>query len=224
MGNTGGPEDLELRTARLLLRPWRPTDREPFASLNADPVVMEHFAHPLGRAESDRMVDTIEAHYAQRGLRLWAVEVLGEAPFIGYVGLSAPAFDAAFTPCVEVGWRLARDAWGHGYAHGGGASRARGRLQPSGPGRDRLLHHRRQPALPAGDGAPRHDAGPLRRLRSSQPPGRASVPPPRALPAQPTLIWCRAGQRAVDHRRTPRLRDCPEHVPSTRRRRPVRQR
>ena len=116
MGDTGGPEDLELRTARLLLRPWRPADREPFASLNADPVVMEHFAHPLGRAESDRMVDTIEAHYAQRGLRLWAVEVPGEAPFIGYVGLSAPSFDAAFTPCVEVGWRLARAAWGHGYA------------------------------------------------------------------------------------------------------------
>jgi ribosomal-protein-alanine N-acetyltransferase len=108
--------DLELRTERLLLRAWREADREPFAALNADPVVMEHFPAPLSRAESDRMVDRIEAAFAERGLRLWAVEVADGEPFIGFVGLSAPGFEAAFTPCVEVGWRLSQPAWGHGYA------------------------------------------------------------------------------------------------------------
>src|SRR5689334_8413915 len=107
---------LELCTERLLLRAWRDDDREPFAELNADPVVMEHFPAPLSRAESDRMVDRIDEIYAARGLRLWAVEVVGGEPFIGFVGLSAPSFEAPFTPCVEVGWRLAATAWGHGYA------------------------------------------------------------------------------------------------------------
>jgi RimJ/RimL family protein N-acetyltransferase len=107
---------LELCTERLVLRAWRDDDREPFAELNADPVVMEHFPATLSRAESDRMVDRIEEIYAARGLRLWAVEVVGGEPFIGFVGLSAPSFEAPFTPCVEVGWRLAATAWGHGYA------------------------------------------------------------------------------------------------------------
>ena len=110
------PRDLELRTERLLLRPWRDADRAPFAALNADPVVMEHFPSTLSRGESDRMVDRIEATFAAQGLRLWAVEVVDEERFIGFVGLSAPGFEAAFTPCVEVGWRLSHAAWGHGYA------------------------------------------------------------------------------------------------------------
>ena len=108
--------DLELRTARLVLRPWRPADRAPFAALNADPVVMEHFPSTLTRVESDRMADRIEETFAASGLRLWAVEVSGWLPFIGFVGLSAPGFQAPFTPCVEVGWRLAAGAWGRGYA------------------------------------------------------------------------------------------------------------
>ena len=111
-----GRTDLELRTERLLLRAWRDADREPFAALNADPVVMEHFPAPLSRAESDGMVDRIEATFREHGLRLWAVEVVDGEPFIGFVGLSAPGFQARFTPCVEVGWRLARAAWGQGYA------------------------------------------------------------------------------------------------------------
>jgi ribosomal-protein-alanine N-acetyltransferase len=105
-----------LHTERLTLRRWRDTDREPFAALNADPVVMERLTTTLGRSESDAMIESIEASFEERGFGLWAVEVLGGRPCIGFVGLDVPGFEAEFTPCVEVGWRLARDAWGYGYA------------------------------------------------------------------------------------------------------------
>ena len=109
-----------LRTQRLLLRRWRPGDRAPFAALNADPEVMEHFPAHLTQAESDASVDRIEAGFDARGFGLWAVEVTEpgelEGQFIGFTGLSVPRFEAHFTPAVEVGWRLARPAWGHGYA------------------------------------------------------------------------------------------------------------
>ena len=106
----------ELRTARLVMRRWRDGDREPFAALNADPVVMEHFPGTLDRAASDAVVDRFEAHFEAQGFGFWAVEVRGAASFVGFVGLSTPTFEAPFTPAVEVGWRLARDHWGHGYA------------------------------------------------------------------------------------------------------------
>lgn len=105
-----------LRTPRLLLRRWRPEDRAPFAALNADPRVMEHFPSPYSDEETDRMIARIEQHWEQRGFGLWAVEILGAAPFAGFIGLSVPRFDAPFTPCVEIGWRLAAEYWGHGYA------------------------------------------------------------------------------------------------------------
>jgi ribosomal-protein-alanine N-acetyltransferase len=108
--------DPSLRTDRLLLRPWRDADREPFAALNADPVVMEHFAKPLDRAESDAFIARIQAHFAQHGFGFWAVEAPGIAPLIGLAGLARPVFEAPFTPCVEIGWRLAREHWGKGYA------------------------------------------------------------------------------------------------------------
>lgn len=109
----------QLRTERLLLRRWRDDDRAPFAALNADPRVTEFLPAPLSRADSDALVDRIEAHFAAHGFGLWAVEVPGEIPFAGFVGLAVPAFEAAFTPCVEVGWRLAAACWGHGYASEG---------------------------------------------------------------------------------------------------------
>jgi RimJ/RimL family protein N-acetyltransferase len=105
-----------LTTERLVLRPWRTEDREPFAALNADPEVMRYFPKPLTRAESDAFVDGINEHMTHRGWGLWAVEVVGHAPFIGFVGLNVPGFQAVFTPCVEVGWRLAKEHWGRGYA------------------------------------------------------------------------------------------------------------
>lgn len=105
-----------LETERLVLRRWRPADRAPFAALNADPAVMEHFPAPLTREESDAMIARAEAHLDQHGFGPWAVEVRGGAPVIGFVGLVVPRFTAHFTPCVEIGWRLARAHWGHGYA------------------------------------------------------------------------------------------------------------
>jgi ribosomal-protein-alanine N-acetyltransferase len=103
-----------MRTERLVMRGWRATDREPFAELNADPEVMEHFPERLTREQSDAFVDRIQAGFDERGWGLWALEVDGA--FIGYTGLQPVSFDAHFTPAVEIGWRLARGAWGHGYA------------------------------------------------------------------------------------------------------------
>jgi RimJ/RimL family protein N-acetyltransferase len=106
----------ELHTERLSLRRWLPEDRVPFARLNADPRVMALFPRLLSREESDAAVDRIEAHFERHGFGMWAVEVRGVAPFAGFVGLAFPRFEAAFTPCVEVGWRLAVGYWTHGYA------------------------------------------------------------------------------------------------------------
>jgi RimJ/RimL family protein N-acetyltransferase len=106
----------ELRTERLCLRRWRDADRAPFAAMNADPQVMEYLPAPLSREASDALAARIEAHFEERGFGLWAVEVLGDAPFVGFVGLSVPRFEAHFTPCVEIGWRLARTHWGSGFA------------------------------------------------------------------------------------------------------------
>lgn len=107
---------MSLTTDRLILRRWRDGDRDPFAALNADPAVMEHFPAPLTRAESDAMVDRIEAHFHERGYGLWALEVAQTGDFIGFTGLSTPRFAAPFMPAVEIGWRLARAAWGRGFA------------------------------------------------------------------------------------------------------------
>ena len=106
----------EIRTDRLLLRRWLAADRPAFAALNADALVMEHFPAVLTSEESDALVDRIEEHFAEHGFGLWAVEVPGAVRFAGFVGLSIPRFDAHFTPCVEIGWRLAAEVWGHGYA------------------------------------------------------------------------------------------------------------
>jgi ribosomal-protein-alanine N-acetyltransferase len=103
----------ELRTERLILRRWRDSDREPFAELNADDETMRFFPATQTREESDAFVDRINAQFDEHGWGLWAVEVAGGAPFVGFVGLSVPRFAPEL---VEAGWRLHRDHWGNGYA------------------------------------------------------------------------------------------------------------
>jgi len=111
-----------LRTDRLVLRPWRDADCAPFAVLNADPQVTQFFPKPLTRAESDAMIGRMREHLARRGFGFWAVEAPGVADLVGAIGLLAPSFEAPFTPCVEVGWRLARNYWGRGYATEGASA------------------------------------------------------------------------------------------------------
>ncbi len=113
---TTPPLSGELRTGRMRLRRWTAADRAPFRALNADPRVMEFLPAALSAEESDALAARIEASFDERGFGLWALEIPGVAPFAGFLGLSVPRFDAAFTPAVEIGWRLAADCWGCGYA------------------------------------------------------------------------------------------------------------
>jgi len=105
-----------LKTERLLLRRWQDSDLEPFAALNSDPGVMRYFPSTNDRVQSLAIIERAEESFSARGFGLWAVEELSSNEFIGFVGLASPRFEAAFTPCVEVGWRLAQKFWGQGYA------------------------------------------------------------------------------------------------------------
>jgi RimJ/RimL family protein N-acetyltransferase len=105
-----------INTHRLHLRGWRLEDLPAFAAMNADRRVVEFLPKPLDRGESDTRAARIIDHFARHGFGLWAVEVPGVIDFVGYVGLAVSEFEAHFTPCVEVGWRLAHEHWGLGYA------------------------------------------------------------------------------------------------------------
>lgn len=105
-----------LTTPRLLLRPWRDSDRLPFQAINADPRVMEHFPAPLTPPESDALIARIILHFDQHGYGPYAAELIETGTFIGYIGLYTPTFEAAFMPTVEIAWRLAADHWGRGLA------------------------------------------------------------------------------------------------------------
>lgn len=107
---------IEFETERLRLRQWRAADRAPFSAINADPRVMEFFPAPLTRAESDAMAHRCEAYIAERGWGFWAVEIGATSEFIGMVGLHVAAPELPFSPCVEIGWRLATKHWGKGFA------------------------------------------------------------------------------------------------------------
>jgi len=105
-----------IETPRLILRQWCESDFAPFAELNADPVAMRFLRGVLTRDQSDAYVQRARQHLADHGFCKWAVEAPGVASFIGAVGLSHVAYDASFTPAVEVAWRLDRRFWGQGYA------------------------------------------------------------------------------------------------------------
>ncbi len=105
-----------IRTGRLVLRRWRESDRGPFAAMNADPEVMRFFPAPLDRAASDALVDRIERLFGSQGFGLWALEIAATGEFIGFTGLNPMPDGVPGSGGMEVGWRLARQAWHHGYA------------------------------------------------------------------------------------------------------------
>lgn len=105
-----------LRTERLIMRRWREQDGEPFAALNADPRVMEHFPAPLTRAQSDQLIELIERGFESDGFGLWALELAGEARLVGFTGLTRVSTQMPFAPAVEIGWRIAAPYWGRGLA------------------------------------------------------------------------------------------------------------
>ena len=110
------PVTIELRTARLLLRQWKESDREPFARINADAKVMRYFPSTLPRERSDASFNALRQEIDARGWGFWATELRESAEFIGFVGISVPRHSLPFMPCVETGWRLAKEHWHKGYA------------------------------------------------------------------------------------------------------------
>jgi RimJ/RimL family protein N-acetyltransferase len=104
----------QVETERLLLRPWRDSDREPWPAMNADPRVREFFPGLLTRDRSDASIDLFMECFARDGFCFWAVEEKASARFAGFTGLHRVDFDAIFTPCVEIGWRLTHRFWGRG--------------------------------------------------------------------------------------------------------------
>ena len=188
-----------IETERLLLRSWRDDDLAALVALNADPRVMEHFPKALSFAESEAMLGRIRAHWAAHGFGWWVLERREDRVFLGIVGLLHPSFEAHFTPCVELGWRLRADVWGQGYAtEAARASMHHGfqtlapRLEEivaftvPGNGRSRRVMNRlgmrhnpaddfEHPKLPEGHPLRRHVLYRLSRQRWAA--GRASIPP-----------------------------------------------
>lgn len=105
----------EILTPRLTLRRWKDEDKEPFANLNANPKVMEFMPKTLTRQESHSLVERIEKNFKEHKFGLFAAELVSSKTFIGFIGLAIPRFQSSFTPCVEIGWRLAFEHWGNGY-------------------------------------------------------------------------------------------------------------
>jgi RimJ/RimL family protein N-acetyltransferase len=107
---------IELSTPRLLLRTWQPADLRGFAELNGDPQVMRHFPSVMSRAQSDAMARRMQAHFVTHGFGYWVLERHAQPGLLGVLGLQQVGFAAAFTPAVEIGWRIQRAHWRQGYA------------------------------------------------------------------------------------------------------------
>ena len=116
---------IEFDTDRLRLRQWRESDCTPFAAMATDPQVMEFLLPLPTRTDCDALVERIKARIAENGWGFWAVERKATGEFIGFTGLNVPLATLPFSPCVEIGWRLARHTWGQGFA----TEAARGALQ-----------------------------------------------------------------------------------------------
>lgn len=105
-----------IETERLILRDWKEDDKKPFASMNADPMIMEYFPRRLGEDDSNKLVDRFQEHINQHGYGLYAIELKSTGAFIGFVGLHRVEKNFPFAPAVEIAWRLEYEAWGKGYA------------------------------------------------------------------------------------------------------------
>lgn len=105
-----------IETDRLLLRQWRPEDREPFARMSADPEVMEHFPALLSASEADAVATRLATEIEEFGYGFWALESRATGDFVGFTGIRTPRDVLPFSPCIEIGWRLVREHWGRGYA------------------------------------------------------------------------------------------------------------
>jgi RimJ/RimL family protein N-acetyltransferase len=105
-----------LRTRRLILRRWKESDLLPFIRINADPRVMEFMLGTMTEEETRQSVEHMKKHFDARGFGRWAVEIADSEKFIGFVGISIPSYPLAFSPCVEVAWRICAEEWGKGYA------------------------------------------------------------------------------------------------------------
>lgn len=107
---------MRLETDRLILRRWQDSDLEPFAAITSDPKVRRYYPSVLTKDETKSVIERIESHFEKEGFGLWALEIKETGEFIGYTGLSKPTIEAHFMPCVEIGWQIARQHWGKGYA------------------------------------------------------------------------------------------------------------
>ena len=106
---------IHIETERLILREWQEDDREPFARINADPLVMQYLPRSLDEKASNKLVDRFQRHFKKHGYGLYAVELRETGQFGGFVGLNSVEFKADFTPATEMAWRLGYGLWGQGY-------------------------------------------------------------------------------------------------------------
>ena len=147
-----------IETTHLVLRSWKEGDKEPFARMNADPHVMEFMPNRLTAAECNSWVDWIKDHFARHGFGLCAVELKSDGRFIGFIGVQVPSFQAHFTPCVEIGWRLAADCWGKGLATEGASAVVEACVRCAGIGKPGFLYRPREHSLAPRDGKTRHES------------------------------------------------------------------
>ena len=104
-----------MESKRIILRDWLPSDRDAFFEMNSDPTIMEFMPKILSRPESDQFFDEIVRRLSLNRFGFWAVECKNNNEFLGFTGLNSPSWKSHFTPCVEIGWRICRSAWGQGY-------------------------------------------------------------------------------------------------------------
>ena len=104
------------QSERLGFRKWANDDLEEFAKLNSDEAVMEHFPTTLSKEEVKELIDKLKEHFVENGFTYYATEVLATKEFIGMIGLAFQKYQTQFTPAIDIGWRLKRNAWGKGYA------------------------------------------------------------------------------------------------------------